>query len=156
MLPFKTILCPVDFSAGSRLALEAARTLARTSGGKVVALFVAAPALMVTDGVMAAPLLGEEEADPHSLKSQLREFVSPRRGEIIELCVDFGNPGEEILDQASVHKADLIVMGTHGRTGLGRLLLGSVAEHVLRRANCPVLLIKGTPQEEATSAGTPS
>ncbi|MCS6975828.1 MAG: universal stress protein [Gemmatales bacterium] len=143
-LHFKTVLCPVDFSETSRQALRLAHALARLSDGRLIVLFVGAPALMVTDGVMAAPALGSEEPDPDSLKGQLREFVKPVIGEAVELRVDYGNAAEEILEHADQCHADLIVMGTHGRTGLGRLLMGSVAEHVLRRAKCPVLLVKGS------------
>lgn len=143
-LHFKTILCPVDFSDTSRHALALAQALARASNGRLVVLFVGAPALMVTDGVMAAPALGAEEPDPDTLKGQLKEFVKSVIGEAAELRVDYGNAADEILEHAAQCQADLIVMGTHGRTGLGRLLMGSVAEHVLRRARCPVLLVKGS------------
>ncbi len=151
-LQFKTVLCPVDFSDTAREALRLADALTRASNGRLIVLFVGAPALMVTDGVMAAPALGTEEPDPDSLKGQLREFVKPVIGENVELRIDYGNAAEEILEHADQCHADLIVMGTHGRTGLGRLLLGSVAEHVLRRARCPVLLVKGSSTSQAASA----
>ena len=70
----------------------------------------------------------------------------------IERVLREGNPAEEIVRLAGERGCDLIVMGTHGRRRLGRLLMGSVAEQVLRRAPCPVLTVKGEPAEAALAA----
>ena len=141
-LQFKTILYPADFSESSRQAFDMASSVAATCGARIIALHVGSPPLMVTDGVMAAPVPVVEEYDREGLEVQLREFVRPPGAVALEYRVVFGNPAEQVLANAEACRADLIVMGTHGRSGLGRLLMGSVAEQVLRKAKCPVLLVK--------------
>ncbi len=139
MLTVKTILHPTDFSACSDFAFRVACSLARDYGARVVVLHVAPPPVIgYGEGVIPPAPAEFEEA----LRTQL-EQVQPRdpRIPVTHLFVE-GNAAHEILEAARDETADVIVLGTHGRTGLGRVVLGSVAEHVMRKAPCPVLTIK--------------
>lgn len=155
-LKFKTILFPADFSESSKQALDLAKAVAVDCGARIIALHVGSPPLMVTDGVMAAPAPVSDEYDRQGLEAQLQDFVRPAGPVTLEHRVVFGSPAEQILAHAEACHADLIVMGTHGRSGLGRLLMGSVAEHVLRKASCPVLLVKAGPARVSGQAASAS
>ncbi len=141
MSPVQTILHPTDFSERSNTAFELACTLARTFGARLVLVHVAPT--VVANAVVTIP--PEPAATWKSLQEQLANIRSPEPGVHLETHFREGDPGTEIVRLAREIHCDLIVMGTHGRTGLGRLLLGSVAEAVLRRANCPVLTVKNSP-----------
>ena len=149
MMDIRTILVPTDFSASSEVALELACSTARAQGARLVLLHVAA--FEMTEAGMMAVVM-----DPSYYKDALREFqdrvVGPSPGFPVETSVREGTAAEEILRAADDVGADLIVMGSHGRTGLGRLLMGSVAEEVTRRAECPVLLAK-KPNDKARGKG---
>jgi nucleotide-binding universal stress UspA family protein/mannose-6-phosphate isomerase-like protein (cupin superfamily) len=146
MLNIKTILHPTDFSPNSRYAFETACTLARDNRATLVVLHVMAPS--------TAPVLQVPPPDlMRSAESQqtVGQFPWPQPSDPqirVEHRVTDGDPGEEILRAAEQLPCDIIVMGTHGRTGLGRLLTGSVAEEVLRKASCPVLVVR-TPSRAA-------
>lgn len=144
-LQVKTILHPTDFSDAAQPAFKLACSLARDHGARVIALHVGAPPLMVTDGVMTAPPPFGDEYDRARLEVELRQAIAGVPDVPLETVVVFGTPAERIVDMAKTIRADLIIMGTHGRSGLGRLLMGSVAEKVLRQAPCPVLLVKPPP-----------
>jgi nucleotide-binding universal stress UspA family protein len=139
MLPIRTVLHPTDFSPGSHLAFRLACSLARDYEARLVILHVAAPPVTIgTEGVVVFP--PENYLDP--VQKQLAE-VKPRGSqEGVEHQLVEGDPAAEILRAARELPADVIVMGTHGRTGLSRLLMGSVAEAVVRKAPCPVLTAK--------------
>ena len=147
MIPIRRILCPLDFSRFSRHALEQAVALARESGAVVSALhvFSLAPVADVVLAVVPASGGPERRAAPEraALLSELREFTGEvdSAGVTLRTAIDEGDPVVRILDHAVDEAADLIVMGTHGRAGFERLLLGSVAEKVLRKAPCPVLTV---------------
>jgi nucleotide-binding universal stress UspA family protein len=147
MIPIRRILCPVDFSRFSRHALEQAIALARESGAVVSALHVFSLA-PVADVVMAGvptPIdpVHRTATERAALLSELREFTGQVDAAAVTLrtAIDDGDPVTRILDHAVDEAADLIVMGTHGRAGFERLLLGSVTEKVLRKAPCPVLTV---------------
>lgn len=141
-----TILVPVDFSAGSVAAVEWAQALAGAFGAKIVLLSVidvSVSAIMGgPGGVMVPP-------PPESLLDQMREEARTEMAEVAArvpgatTVIREGTPRHEILEVAADVKADLIVMGTHGRTGLAHLLFGSVAEHVVRHSEVPVFTIRG-------------
>jgi nucleotide-binding universal stress UspA family protein len=147
MTAIRRILCPLDFSRFSRHALKQAVALAREFGAEISALhvFTIAPVMEVV------PPAGRTAIDPHylsattrqELTTELREFTYEvdAGGVVIHAEVAEGDQVDTIIRRAEAWPADLIVMGTHGRTGLERLVLGSVAEKVLRRAPCPVLTI---------------
>jgi nucleotide-binding universal stress UspA family protein len=140
MLPIKIILHPTDFSEQSAHAFPLACALGRDYGARIV---VAHVFTLQTRGSLAN---GPALIDPLVAEAELRarlEGVRPSDPSIaVEHCLCVGDPAAEIVALAREAKADLIVMGTHGRAGVGRLLLGSVAEAVLRHAPCPVLTLK--------------
>jgi len=136
MLPIQTILFATDFSEHSNHALHAARALARDYDAQLIALHVVPyPTMTYSDGVIPPDLGIRDEAAREELEHLDLPPGSQRRFEE-------GDTVETILRTAREADADLIVMGTHGRTGLSRLLMGSVAEPVVRKAHCPVLTVR--------------
>lgn len=139
MTPLTKILHPTDFSECSNAALPLARSLARDHGAQLIVLHVA-PLEIVPDGAYVVPM------NPEVYKEALDELRGRLEGADLKATVETllrqGNAADEILEAAKLRGVDLIVMGTHGRTGLGRLILGSVAEAVMRHATCPVLTVK--------------
>jgi nucleotide-binding universal stress UspA family protein len=140
MLPIRTILHPTDFSEQAQHAFAAACSLARDHGSRVVVLYVRAPTT-VAYGEMG-PIVPDPVWTATDVEAALDVLHLPDHGVEVEYFVAEGDPVEEINRMASKRKANLIVMGTHGRTGLGRFVMGSIAEAVLRRAPCPVLTLK--------------
>jgi nucleotide-binding universal stress UspA family protein len=138
MLPAHTILFPTDFSENTRHAFSLACSLARDCGARIVVLHVTPPPL--------SHERLEADRDPEEyygvLWKALRQIHAADENVPVEHRLEEGEPATQILRVAKETKAGLIVMGTHGRTGLGRLLLGSVAEWVLRQAPCPVLTVR--------------
>lgn len=133
-----TILHPTDFSARSENAFQLACALTRDYGARLVVLHVAA----------TVPPLASGEALPPDTESQRREAkdhldrLEVRGADVrAERRLEEGEPVTEILRVAQEIDASLIVLGTHGRTGLSRLLMGSVAEQVVRKSACPVLTV---------------
>jgi universal stress protein A len=147
MFQITRIFCPIDFSTASLKALPIAFSLARDRGASVV-LFHDRPPPMVVIGEFG-PIIPELSGPIEPLKSRLRELVPANHKGKIDIAIGDGDPADEILSEARRQHCDLIVMATHGRSGLGRLLLGSVAEAVLRRSPCPVLTIKPAKTESA-------
>jgi nucleotide-binding universal stress UspA family protein len=145
MLKIKTILHATDFSERSNNALHVACSLARDYGATLVVLHVAPPPIIAYGGVMTAP--PPPQTDRRALMAQLRQLQSPDSKVRLEHRLEEGDAANEILRVAQESHSDVIVLGTHGRTGLGRLLMGSVAEVVVRKALCPVLTVK-TPLPE--------
>jgi nucleotide-binding universal stress UspA family protein len=136
MLPIHTILHPTDFSDRSAHALRLAGALARDYGARLVVLHVAEmPPAAYAEGF---PPIDPDEV-VRDARRQLEALDVPLTTTPAERRLEVGNPIEVILHVARDLHADLIVMGTHGRTGLRRLLMGSVAEQIVRRATCPVL-----------------
>lgn len=134
----KLILCPIDFSEFNSAANEYASVLANSTDAKLVYLYSEMPD--VPFGSYAHLDMEQEEAK--NLK-RLREIQPTIEGVHAIYVAEFGPPADRIVEYAAKYQVDLIVMGTHGRTGLKRLLMGSVAEAVVRKAHCPVLAIKG-------------
>jgi universal stress protein A len=141
----KTILVPVDFSSGSNCAVEWAQALAGAFGARLVLLHVidtSANALIGGPGGVLAP------PPPAALYDELRREARTAMADLAGRTLGAtplireGAPRQEILAVATEVHADLIVMGTHGRTGLAHLLFGSVAEHVVRHAPVPVFTIR--------------
>lgn len=133
---FRRILHPTDFSETARWALRHAAHLAEQYDADLHLLHVAE----VTDGYYA-----REPAYQERLEDRVRALVAGLDAEALRVThlIDAGEVAAEgILDYAQGHAADLIVLGTHGRRGLRRLFAGSVAEEVVRRAPCPVLIVR--------------
>jgi nucleotide-binding universal stress UspA family protein len=137
---FKRILCPVDFSEASRHAIDQAGTIARWYGAAVTALHVCDPALLPFTGLPDSRLPDREMLRLSGEVAACFE-TAIRAGVQVDTVIDVGQPDGCILDRARTWPADLIVMGTHGAGGFEHLVLGSVAEKVLRRAACAVLTV---------------
>src|SRR5438874_1488196 len=149
MLPIHTILHPTDFSERSAFAFRLACALARDYDARLVLVHVAVvPVVLYGEGVVPA----QPEDYQEGLMRELHRLQPPDPSLRVEHLLKEGDPVTEILGVAREINADLIVMGTHGRTGLERLLMGSVAERVVRRAACPVLTVR-TPFPQAVPAG---
>jgi nucleotide-binding universal stress UspA family protein len=139
MVTFSTIMCPTDFSPPSQQAFRIACSLARDYGAKLILLHVK-PREPNPSGVMTMPpeppeVLAERQ-------TQLNAIEPAVPGIQFERHLVTGNEAEDILRTAADKNCDLIVMGTHGRTGISRLLMGSVTENVLRKAPCAVLTVR--------------
>jgi nucleotide-binding universal stress UspA family protein len=148
MMPFKTILFATDFSPASEVAFHVAAALARDYRARMVALHVIEPVRVGFSEY--GSYIGPEE-DKARAMATLDAMEAPSPRVTMDHRLLEGDPAEVIAEIAADTNADLIVMGTHGRTGLTRLVMGSVAEEVLRRAPCPVLTIRGmikVPTEE--------
>jgi nucleotide-binding universal stress UspA family protein len=140
----RRILCPTDFSEGAAAATEQALSLAHAFGGTVTLFHVySVPSYVFPDGstFVAGPEVTTRIADDvsNALAAAARS-AEGRSGVPVLTRSAIGAPFEEILRVAG--DFDLIVMGTHGRTGLRHLVLGSVAEKVVRHASCPVLTVR--------------
>jgi nucleotide-binding universal stress UspA family protein len=144
------IVAPTDFSPASALALDAAALLAKQFGAQIHLLYVYDPALLSPLYVVpGAPSLAAPAQEPRELEDRaLRELARLRQERLagvdeVELVVkQHTNAAEGIVAYAGEAGADLIVLSTHGRTGLAHLLIGSVAERVVRHAPCPVLTMR--------------
>ena len=138
---FSRILVPTDFGGPSEAAIEYARMLARTFGGSLQLLHV-------LDNVFLRPVVG----DPHALEDAVLKRLhdrftdEDRKALHATAAVERSDePADEIVSYVRTTETDLLVMGTHGRTGVAHLLLGSVAEKVVRTAPCPVLTARERP-----------
>jgi len=139
MMPIHTILHPTDFSDRSEFAFRMACSLARDYHARLVVLHVWSRPMLLYGEV--EPVVDSEEYRIEAQR-QLDNFESSDSGIRMERKLVEGDAVPGILHEAEEQGADLIVMGMHGRTGLNRLLMGSTAEHVVRRASCPVLTVK--------------
>lgn len=140
---FSKILCPVDFEENSIAALDIASELARERGATIYLLHVArVPADQVDAPLPAGPNpRWEQEA-----RKKLADIAHDKLGGRVryQIHVISGVPDADVIRAAKDLDAELVVMATHGRTGLSHLILGSVAERVMREAKCPVLTIRPT------------
>jgi nucleotide-binding universal stress UspA family protein len=142
MLVIRQILCPTDFSEFSHRALEHAIAIARWYKSKISVqhVFSSIPPPGVPDYPVLVSLSPEMR---ESILAQLQLFSEPARkaGIAVEAVLDDGHPVNEIVKRAKEAPADLVVLGTHGRGGFEKLMLGSVTEQVLRKVLCPVLTV---------------
>ena len=135
----KKVIFPTDFSTASDVALDYATRLAKGIGARLVIVHVEEPPLAYGGGEL---YYGLPEPDQAALKKMLAGLKPTDPAVACEHRMLIGTPAAEILALAEREKAELIVMGSHGRGGLARIILGSVAEIVVRRAKCPVLIVK--------------
>lgn len=144
MLHIQTILHPTDFSEAAMQSLDLAHSLARDHKAKLVILAVAPL-------ILPAPEVYIVEDPMHEMIEKERQRVADLAATITDVPVEhqarMGAPGAVITFVAEQVHADLIVMGTHGRTGVSRILMGSIAEYVMRHAPCPVLTVKPVKSE---------
>ena len=141
MIPPRSVICPVDFSDASRGALRYAAVVANYFHAELTALTVTDPLL-----TEAAELSGAAEHLPEAVNKELLRFVKKSfeggvTPENVKLVVATGKPAVEILRTAKERPADLVVMSTHGLTGMRKLFFGSTTERVLRETTVPVLLV---------------
>jgi len=139
------VLVPTDFSASAERALDYAIRLARTLNARLTVLHVMQPVPMAgVDMGVALPetyLQEVEKAVQAGMEEALARVTAA--GLTAERLVLYGVPFQDIVETAKARQVDLIVMGTHGHTGLMHVLLGSVAERVVRLAPCSVLVVRG-------------
>lgn len=139
------MLVPTDFSSQSERAWGLARRLALAVGAEVVLVHVFVEAPFYSEGPFAADRIREVYASGRTwVQEQLKRWETTARGEglVAKALLRTGVPHEEIVAAAREEGADLVVIGTHGRGGVDRLLLGSVADRVIRLAPCPVLAVR--------------
>jgi nucleotide-binding universal stress UspA family protein len=147
----KTILYPNDFSKPSEAGLRVATAMARDTGAKLLIAHVSEPPAAYGGGEM---YYGVPEPSSETLQRMLAEVAPTDTQVSCEHRLLTGDPATEIVRLAKEEDVDLIVMATHGRTGLRRMLMGSVAEAVVRHAECPVLTLK-EPQAVKAKRATP-
>ena len=140
MKKVEKILAPTDLSGLSRVGLEYALELARGWGAEVTVYHVASAAELANYKAYSV----EDLLEKH--RKSLAQFLNENFTELLPLVevrqkVEIGSPANNILDEAERAGSDLIVMSTHGRTGLAHVLMGSVTEQVVRNATCPVFSI---------------
>jgi len=156
MTEFKRILCPIDFSDASRHAADHAVAIAGWYGAHVTALHVLQHPVLFEPPILFAERGGLDRlpADREQVLTRLGEWMQPAAAASVpwDARIDEGVPAECVLQYARFLPADLIVMGSHGRSGFEHLVLGSVTEKVLRNAGCPVLTV---PPRVATTATLP-
>ena len=149
MLAVKQILCPTDFSPPSYEALRVAGEVAQHFGAELWVMHVVPPLPPPTPATETTfvptfdlPLYQQElaESSEKALQAAIKERLP--QGLVVHTVLTFGDPAQEIIRTAEERRIDLIVIATHGHTGWGRFIFGSVAEKVVRLALCPVLTLK--------------
>ena len=155
----KNILVPTDFSESAAAALSKAAELAKLSGGRITLLNVIYVEKILNEllgidelekltraldrpGAADAASASPVDALREAAQKQMQEAAAKTSGVKIETAVAEGRPSVQIVTYANAHGMDLIVMGTHGRSPIGKAFLGSVADHVIRQADCPVMVVR--------------
>ena len=156
VVTFERILCPVDLSELSLRPLAYAGTLARWYDARLTALHVVPTfdPIEVRDGALFDPVHVVQPIPREAVLEALRGVVETAglAAGRVTLAAEAGNTATAIVEQAVATRADLLVMGTHGRSGFDRFLLGSVAEKVIRKAPCPVLTVPPHASRPATGS----
>ena len=152
MVTLKKILCPVDHSECSYLALKYAISLALKDEAKLYLMHVIDSRLYDTEIYKFGPHK-LNEIDESKIRTDLMKGLPEGTTDVLEVetIVVKGVPFNEIINAATEISVDLIVIGTHGRTGLSHVMLGSVAEKVVRKAPCPVLTVRMPPPIPGTN-----
>jgi nucleotide-binding universal stress UspA family protein len=152
----RQILLPTDFSGCANYALPYAAAIARATGAGIVCVHVVetvVPAVGYAGLAEPMPIADISEQLEDSAERELPRLTDCEElnGLEVEEVIVHGDAAAEIVRVAEEREADLIVISSHGRTGLGRIIFGSTAEAVVRHASCPVLVVKSPPQEEESS-----
>jgi len=143
MTRFRRIVCPTDFSPTAERALELATEMAKAFGAELVLLHVVPLMNYPTRGLSIAGAFPQLEQELQTrAKERLAQMQAGIQGLTVRHEARSGDPYEQILACTREAKADLIVIGTHGHTGIKHALLGSTAERVVRLAECPVLTVR--------------
>ena len=138
----KSILVPIDFSECSEKTLQYAVPLAKQFGAELALLHVVQPYPAVPE---MAPVDVESIQDAKKKLAEVKQTID--KSISTKALVRLGSPEREIVDGAREYASDLIIIATHGRTGLARVFLGSTTEHVVRQAPCPVLVVRERERE---------
>lgn len=138
-LPKQSIVTPVDFSEQSLAAVELALGLVEDTS-QLHVIHVLPYISAIEPGVVWSTV--EDEPRCRHAETALKKFLADPKYEKVQLHSMIGDPGQEIAEFAEKNGAELIILPSHGRTGLRRLLIGSVAERVVRLAHCPVLVLR--------------
>jgi nucleotide-binding universal stress UspA family protein len=141
----KVIVVGVDFSPSSERALDEAFRLAMAPDASIHLAHVASGTAtdLVLDMLEGARRVNFDEAERHLVGYGRSRAASAGIPAVrVHAHVRLGSPAQELVELANLLDADLVVVGTHGRTGLGRLLVGSVAEALVKKARCPVLVVR--------------
>jgi nucleotide-binding universal stress UspA family protein len=140
---FRTVMLATDLSTASDAATTVALDLAASLKARLLAVSVVDPGSLRLPG-------GRYAARVDQVRTERERFAQElvARGRSMGVTVDFlvweGDPGEAIIDAAQAEGADMIVVGSHGRGTVGRFLIGSVSDHVVRNASCPVLVVRSS------------
>jgi nucleotide-binding universal stress UspA family protein len=142
---FHTVMLATDLSTASDAATTVALDLAASLNARLLAVSVVDPGSLRLPG-------GRYAARVDQVRTERERFAQElvARGRSMGVTVDFlvweGDPGEAIIDAAQAEAADMIIVGSHGRGAVGRFLIGSVSDHVVRNASCPVLVVRSSGQ----------
>lgn len=140
---FRHVLCPIDFSAGSRPAVELAGEVTAPGGTGITLLHAIELPVVSSDEMIPADLFADVDRSARQLLEQWAADLRAKAAVPIATRIETGSPGARVLAVLDEDPAfDLVVVGSHGRTGLRRVLLGSVAEKLVRHAPCPVLVAR--------------
>ncbi len=147
MIKLQKILCPIDFSENSLEALRYAAHTALKENATVYMIHIVDSRVYDYGGPIYEPIMPDmkpviDQASKDQLRDKLLEKVPKEIKGRVETVVSFGVPFVEIIKAARDYDIDLIIMGTHGRSGISHMLIGSVAEKVVRKAPCPVLTVR--------------
>jgi len=153
----RQVLLPTDFSGCANYALPYATAIARATGATIVCLHVVepvVPAVGYTGLAEPMPIADISEQLEDSAERELPRLTDREEcaGLNVEEIIVHGDAAAEIVRVAAEREVDLIVISSHGRTGLGRIIFGSTAEAVVRHARCPVLVVKPAEQEKEAEA----
>ena len=143
----KTILFPTDFSTASDAALVHAESLARQMNARLLIVHVEEPPLAYGGGEL---YYGLPEPNSERILKMLEDVKPSDPSVPYTHRLTMGDPAGEVVRMATDENAEMIILGTHGRTGMTRLLMGSVAEAIVRRAPCPVLVYREVAERLAT------
>jgi universal stress protein A len=151
--PYKRILCPVDFDDNSLHAVDEAGALARGGSGRLCLLHVTQINPLATEGFVLGELYDSQEK---YAREKLDQITQDRlAGVECEIFIERGNPADVILAMEKTVAPDLVVMATHGRRGFTRLVMGSVAQRVVRESITPVLTVRPLPAKTSRSSPPP-
>ena len=146
-----SILVPFDFSASAEAALAWAADLQRTTGAGPIQMVHAVSLEIPVAGELRFEIQVPNDDEIAGLERNMEEAAARQGGKVTaKVIIQPRSVGDIVIGAARSGKANLIVMGTHGRTGVKRLVLGSIAEHVLRHADCPVVAVRARGANEGT------
>lgn len=146
MKPIRRVLVASDFSSASRRAFDTALGIAKSLNARLTIVSVLAPVVTVPDQYIDAITLDQLDKQARRWCSQQLERLVERANKAgikASALLRDGDPGDQIVRACRATKSDLIVVGTHGRRGLTKFFLGSVAERVVSTASCPVVTVRG-------------